>query len=371
MTQRDVFASFKVDLSAYANQRRFIRRAYPKASDELVMLILNFWCHPELAVSLRQQDYDGTPISYRKVSKPLRLLLHDGYVELAIPSKAGRTGVYKQTPRFMQTFRFRGLSKRLRLLQDALTRHELEGTRLKGVDIASIPELATYSALVAKTTLSLSNGEQVFRDVCLRRIKDARLYQMGNYGYQTLPREERALLLIDGQPTTELDYASLHPTMLFNMAGKASPDTDIYADVLKALGIRVTKNRRAAVKLAFLIAISFPSVRGFPSYVGRLEEYKKHLKGLAKPGDIYRAVIDFYPELKPYMCTGTQHGFKLQMKDSEIMIDVLETLANRGIVALPVHDSVICPVQHKEIVRQVMHQAYRDCMGFDIRVKEK
>ena len=57
------------------------------------------------------------------------------------------------------------------------------------------------------------------------------------------------------------------------------------------------------------------------------------------------------------------------MVDSWIMIDVLETLARLGIVALPEHDSVICPVEHQETVRQVMKEAYKQHMGFEIGVK--
>jgi hypothetical protein len=48
---------------------------------------------------------------------------------------------------------------------------------------------------------------------------------------------------------------------------------------------------------------------------------------------------------------------------------VLETLAKIGIVALPEHDSVICPVEHQETVRQVMKEAYKQHMGFEIGVK--
>jgi len=40
-----------------------------------------------------------------------------------------------------------------------------------------------------------------------------------------------------------------------------------------------------------------------------------------------------------------------------------------GIVALPEHDSLIGPVEHRETVRQVMQQVYQRHMGFGIGVK--
>lgn len=48
---------------------------------------------------------------------------------------------------------------------------------------------------------------------------------------------------------------------------------------------------------------------------------------------------------------------------------MLETLAKLGILSLPEHDSVICPTEHQETVRQVMIEVYRRHMGFDIGVK--
>ena len=51
------------------------------------------------------------------------------------------------------------------------------------------------------------------------------------------------------------------------------------------------------------------------------------------------------------------------------MIDVLETLAKMGIVSLPEHDSVICPVEHRDSATQVMKQVYQRHMGCEIQVK--
>ena len=249
------------------------------------------------------------------------------------------------------------------------TREALADDRTQGTDIASIPELRRYSHLVSQVKLSLDNGGQVFEDVALSRGPAGRLYQQGVHGYQNIPRDERKHhLLIDGRPTTEWDYDALHFNLLLNRCGYPCV-RDVYSTVLRRLGIRKTTARRDAIKKPCLISLNIPTVRGFCCYVGRLPEYQEHLKHLVKRSSlIYEALVTSYPQLKSYVCTG-KHGAALQRQDGAIMDEVLETLAQRGIVALPEHDSVICPREHQETVRQVMVQVYQRRTGFMVGVK--
>jgi len=47
------------------------------------------------------------------------------------------------------------------------------------------------------------------------------------------------------------------------------------------------------------------------------------------------------------------------------MACILERMTKEGIPALPVHDSVICPVSNKEFLMQVMMEEYEKVMGFE------
>jgi hypothetical protein len=50
------------------------------------------------------------------------------------------------------------------------------------------------------------------------------------------------------------------------------------------------------------------------------------------------------------------------------MTSVLIRLMELGIPALPVHDSIIAPLRHKELVMRVMEDAYSQHTNFEITV---
>jgi hypothetical protein len=59
----------------------------------------------------------------------------------------------------------------------------------------------------------------------------------------------------------------------------------------------------------------------------------------------------------------------LEQQDSDIMVEVLSALADSGIVALPIHDSVIIQSRYAKEARQVMQDCYQKNTGFSIEVK--
>jgi hypothetical protein len=80
------------------------------------------------------------------------------------------------------------------------------------------------------------------------------------------------------------------------------------------------------------------------------------------------AVTGAHPELRPWVCTG-DHSPWLQETEGEVMIGVLEALAESGVVALPLHDSVIAPRRSLELAGRVMRETYMRRTGFDITVR--
>ncbi len=359
-----------VDLDFY-NIRK-IHHLFPRASKELDTLIINLAHHPTLAVRSRCQSLN----SYY-LNQSIKLLVSKGFIQ-KIKSHyhnldgKGLCSVYKITELFTTSIKF-SKPNRIRLVASSLAlSHSLYYWQKSYLE--SGIQLKNWLKIVGRVRLSLSNGNQVYERVIPTKHK-ARIFTKGNYSYQFLSENDRQFLLIDGEPTAELDYKSLHPNLCLNMAGKPC-DTLLYEKLLKELGLRKCKKRRRAIKLLVLISLNIGSRGSFTRYcLGEVAENKRDKRVIeatkvlgVHPSLIYKAIDKVYPELKPYICNG-KHALMLQQKDSEIMEDVLETLALGGAVALPVYDSIIVPAKHRDFAKQTMLNCYKKHTGFEIKVK--
>lgn len=68
---------------------------------------------------------------------------------------------------------------------------------------------------------------------------------------------------------------------------------------------------------------------------------------------------------------GTGYGSRLQRIDSDVMEDILLTLADRGIPAIGIHDSVRVPESHLKELEQVMRNSSEKIIGIPLDVSLK
>ena len=182
-------------------------------------------------------------------------------------------------------------------------------------------------------------------------------------------------ILINNQQITEVDFGSLHPTMIYHL-NNVQPQGKPYV---------VIDAPKEWVKLWILIAInasclntakySFTSkyiVQKFlidhPEYQNteltrekiKTNFYKEYslLETDANEliNNIHTQFLLKHPVLSHYL--GTGFGIKLQFHDSEIMRLILEQCLKHNIVALPVHDSVIVTPQHIKQIQYIMKKCY-------------
>jgi hypothetical protein len=360
-----------VDLTHYRAAERKIRRVFNGASEELVGMVINFAHSRDVGVP-SAHDRKG----WDRRAAALKTLLEGGYVEPLYghwhdtAGGRGRCRTYRCTGLFERTFRFR-LPPRLIVASSVLSStYEQLPIAHNRKKVNSIPALSTYAKLIEGVDLSLSNGGQVFRMVVLHRVDGKRLYASGVYNYQNIPKEERPYLLINGEATVELDYSAMHGNMLLNRANEPSK-ADFYERILVELGVVTTKEKRDAIKQMTNASFNVNRINGYAGAVSRVDmDSGKRLAEVLgiRPKQVYEAILRAHPKLRPYVCNGKQWEW-LQTTDSDIMIDVLETLAKLDIVGLPLHDSVIAAAKHTYILKPIMIACYKKKMGFEPYIK--
>jgi hypothetical protein len=198
----------------------------------------------------------------------------------------------------------------------------------------------------------------------LRRVFNVDWFHGGrfyNAPHITLPSACRKTMKINGEPTEELDYSGLHVRMLYNHLGiDYRNECYVYLKSDKA-----NRDDRERIKLASLIVINSDNRETAKKAIH--DQCRK--KGIHYPAgqsgryyDLIELFQDYHAPIKQFLLSGK--GLELQYQDSVIMASILERMMRKGIPALPVHDSVICPAQHKDFLHQVMFEEYEKKMGF-------
>lgn len=182
--------------------------------------------------------------------------------------------------------------------------------------------------------------------------------------WEGIPSPYRAKLLIDGKRTEELDFGSLHPTILYAKHGLALPK-DAYEISLRPTKFPKGKSIidfRKVVKRAFNAMLNADKRLHAPP-----RELSLHEWGI-KWGDLVEAIEDQHSPIETEFFSGV--GLSLQYEDSQIAEELMIKFAQaKGMVPLlPVHDSFICHHGYAEEVRAMMVGIFKKRFGLDVKV---
>jgi hypothetical protein len=172
-----------------------------------------------------------------------------------------------------------------------------------------------------------------------------------------LPKAMRCnAITIDGEPVIELDFGAMMPRLLYAKVGHPFP---AHQDPYDIPGI--PPQCRKGVKKLFASLTFGPTA---------LQRWPQGCAKLFPKGTLREAVIDLLrrhhaPVAKHF---GTLVGFELQRAESDIMVAILLTCFDRGIVVLPIHDAVLCPASRVDEVEQVMRAAFKKKTGAEAAV---
>ena len=206
-------------------------------------------------------------------------------------------------------------------------------------------------------TANIDCDQSAPHDRRLRRIfNNADLRQGGRlYGgfWQGMKGNDRLCsITIEDDSVVELDYGQMGLLLLYGLEGCKPPLGDLYD--LSAFGLPVAC--RPGIKKVTQAAInSAKPLKRMP------QGARKTIPTRIPLAKVMDAIQQRHPEIAQRFGGGI--GLQLMRLESDILLDVLLTLKDRQIVALPVHDAVLVNASHEQEAKQVMIEVFHQQTG--------
>jgi hypothetical protein len=182
---------------------------------------------------------------------------------------------------------------------------------------------------------------------------------------QSIPKDYRKYIVLNGKPTVEIDYSTLHPMMLYAKAGQPLPAAP-YA--LKGFDI---PEARDICKMIFNTMVNAESTE--IALYSIAEHPLMNIQLTEKyptPASVMNAMLEKHKPVARYL--NSKVGLELQYLDSEIAQQVMLKLLEYNIVAVPIHDSFIVQYIYEDVLKDTMKQVFEEYVGVptDPKVKE-
>lgn len=228
-------------------------------------------------------------------------------------------------------------------------------------------------------------GDSYF-DIQLRKVFNNASWKQGGRSYVTgegssiMKRSFRKDIRIDGNPTVEIDFKSLHPSLIAELQGYKLPDGfDPYGITLEGYD---AKTLRTIAKVAFMCIFNSKNLNQATAAVSKelrdlTDEDGKHLPTQWKAQGLVPQVIqvkEILQELamhniyaQDWVFSGK--GIFLQNTDSKIMDCVIQQFLDVDEFMIPVHDSIIVEDRLKDFAVNAMQVAYKQVMKTDMNCR--
>lgn len=181
--------------------------------------------------------------------------------------------------------------------------------------------------------------------------------------WHSCPKQLRKYIVLNGEPTIELDFSSIHILLLYAHLGANFLDEGSDAYTIEG------HDFRKAMKIVLMSAINAQKdgkkdgdtkaiQAAWKTLVFKCnEERVRH--GIDTPGDLYPLLEIMKERHKPiakFLSSGK--GIELMKQDSDIAIDLIYRHTKIGVPILTVHDSFIVPISFMPFTIDMMNQAY-------------
>ncbi|PAV26795.1 hypothetical protein CF392_03710, partial [Tamilnaduibacter salinus] len=174
---------------------------------------------------------------------------------------------------------------------------------------------------------------------------------------QQMKSSERGLLCFNGRKTSECDFRSHQPRLIYHLNDLAAP-ADCYdnpwvsRDLMKKAMTRVMNcsTEKAAIATLSNLLVEVSS-----------DEQGTNSEDLT-PKKLLSAVYETHPILKTYRSSTLWK--QLQFIESNLAFDIMLALRRRGVACLGVHDSFVVEEKYLNLLTDIMNERYHQRLGF-------
>ena len=205
-----------------------------------------------------------------------------------------------------------------------------------------------------------------FSNVTLKRIFSKNSLEIHGRFYhgwwQTVPKEYRHHITIDGYKTAEVDFSAISLRLLYAKEGVAVPDNrELYDIGLKGSKAYLKRARELIKK--FINAIINDKKGIFRLDDNKLEELKlEHEELKTKVYKYHKPIIKYF---------GTGIGLSLMYTESLIAEDVMLFFLKQGVIVLPIHDSFIVRSGYQSSLEAQMKISFKKIVNATTNLKIK
>jgi len=189
-----------------------------------------------------------------------------------------------------------------------------------------------------------------------------------NYGryhspFQTMPSATRLdTLRIDGEVCCEIDIVSSIPSVLYGLyVSKNELNDKVCFDYYQAVVDLLPLLPREAVKTIFTSSLGTGFLNEDQHPTALKIDHPEVVSALPWK-DIKAAILKGMPQVS-MLKSRTMDWAYLNYRESEVLRVTMERLLEQGIGVLPIHDSIIVPLKHKNIAKDIYSQAFFDKLG--------
>ncbi|WP_461432098.1 hypothetical protein [Hoeflea alexandrii] len=209
--------------------------------------------------------------------------------------------------------------------------------RMRLAEINEATRATLFTGVIPDAMVRIFNGSFA---------RGGRFYALGG-SWQSMSKDLRNQITINGEPVVEIDYKTLHPAIIYAQAGAPLPD-DCYT---------IGDWYRPLVKIAFLILINAKGERQARAAIARHDQ----MASIAPPGskrayavanELIRAVKSKHARIRNAF--HSDKGAELMRLDSELAETVMHSMLLAGIVVLPVHDSFLVQESQASFLEETM-----------------